>query len=148
MRVLIAERKGTDEARSGRVAFEEALREGTLFIVAAPLEAATVGLIGLPELCAMDSTALVVNIARGGIIEEAALAEALKDGQIGGAATDVYEHEPATRENCPLLDPTIPHLILSPHIAWYSAKTFKGTIATVKTNLEEFVAGSPVNVVS
>ncbi|KAK5136753.1 hypothetical protein LTR08_002049 [Meristemomyces frigidus] len=95
----------------------------------------------------MDSIVLVVNVARGGIFEEQALAQALGDGQIGGAATDVYEHEPGTKENCPLLDPTIPHLILSPQIVWYSSKTLKGTLATIKTNLEAFVSGAPVNVV-
>ena len=149
MRVLIAERKGAQEVRDGRVAFDHAIRQGTLFIVVAPLDATTRGLIATPELHAMNSTALIVNVARGGIIDEQALAQALHDGQIGGAATDVFEHEPATtRENCPLLDPTIPHLILSPHIAWYSSKTLEGTVATVKKNLEAFVAGAPVNVVA
>lgn len=95
----------------------------------------------------MDSTALVVNVARGGIVDERDLAQALRDGLIGGAATDVYEHEPATKENCPLLDPTIPNLVLTPHVAWFSSKTVKGTSDTVKKNLEGFVAGTPVNVV-
>ncbi|KAK5124914.1 hypothetical protein LTR85_001104 [Meristemomyces frigidus] len=147
MRVLIAERKGATKTRSGRVAFENALKEGTLFIVVAPLEPSTRGMIAAPELDAMDSTALVINVARGGIIDEQALAQALRDGQIGGAATDVYEHEPATKENCPLLDSTIPNLVLTPHVAWYSSKTVKGTSDTVKRNLEAFVAGKPVNVV-
>ncbi|KAK6397886.1 hypothetical protein LTR65_005134 [Meristemomyces frigidus] len=147
MRVLIAERKGVHAVRAGRVAFEDAIREGTLFIVVAPLEPSTRNMIAAPELRAMDPTAFVVNVARGGIVDEQALAQALKDGQIGGAATDVYEHEPATKENCPLLDPTIPNLVLSPHVAWYSSKTVEGTTATVKKNLEGFVAGRPVNVV-
>ena len=118
MRVLIAERKGATTLRPGRVAFEEALKEGTVFILVAPLDDSTRNMIGAAEFEIMDSTALVVNVGRGGVIKEADLAQALRDGKIGGAATDVFEHEPATKENCPLLDPTIPNLILSPHMAW------------------------------
>ena len=148
MRVLIAERKEAQTVRDGRTAFDQAIKEGTLFIVVAPLDATTRGLISGAELHAMNHTALIVNVARGAIIDEQALAQALRDGQIGGAATDVFEHEPATRDNCPLLDPTIPHLILSPHIAWFSSRTLEGTLATVKKNLDAFVAGAPVNVVA
>lgn len=80
-------------------------------------------------------------------MNERDLADALRNGKIGGAATDVFEHEPATKENCPLLDPSIPNLVLSPHLAWYASKTIKNTIATVKANLEAFAAGKPQNIV-
>lgn len=147
MKVIIAERKGASEARQGRVTFEAALKEGTLFILVTPMDSSTRGMIGPDELALMDSTAFVINVGRGGVINEAALAKALKDGKIGGAATDVFEHEPATKDNCPLLDPSIPNLILSPHLAAFSQKTIQGTRDTVKANLEGFAAGRPQNVV-
>ena len=147
MKVLIAERKGAGEVREGRTAFDDAIKQGTVFILVTPLDESTRDLISSPELERMDPTSLVVNVGRGGVINEAALAKALKEGQIAGAATDVFEHEPATKENCPLLDPSIPNLIVTPHIAWYSLRTLQGTVATVKENIERFVAGEPQNLV-
>ncbi len=147
MKVLIAERKDATETRSGRTAFNEALKQGTIFILVTPLDANTRDMISTAEFAAMGNTALVINVGRGGVINEPALAQALRDGQIAGAATDVFEHEPATKENCPLLDPTIPNLLLSPHAAWFSARTLRGTVATVKANIEGFAAGKPQNLV-
>lgn len=147
MKALIAERKGASKPREGRTAFEEALKQGTVLFVVTPLSEDTRDMISDPEFRIMDRSAFIINVGRGGVINEEALASALRSGEIGGAATDVFEHEPATKENCPLLDPTIPNLLLSPHAAWYSARTIKGTIATVKANIEGFVAGRPQNLV-
>lgn len=147
MTVLIAERKGASEVREGRTAFDETIKKGTIFMVVTPLDNDTRDMIGTPELEAMDSTALLVCVGRGGVINETALAKGLKDGQIAGAATDVFEQEPATKENCPLLDDSIPNLIITPHVAWYSSRTIKGTLATVKANVEGYVAGKPQNLV-
>ncbi len=147
MKVLIAERKGASEVREGRTAFAEAIKRGTVFMFLTPLDDSTRNMISTVELDDMDSTALIVNVGRGGVIDETALIKALRNGTIGGAATDVFEHEPATKKNSPLLDPTIPRLILSPHVAWYSSRTIQGTVETVKGNLEGFVAGTPQNIV-
>ncbi|KAF2172900.1 hypothetical protein M409DRAFT_49413 [Zasmidium cellare ATCC 36951] len=147
MRVLVAERKGASQVRRGRVSFQNALSEGTVFIIVAPSDASTRDMFANPEFEAMNSSAVIINVGRGGVINEHDLANALREGRIGGAATDVFEHEPATRENSPLIDPSIPNLVLSPHLAWYASKTIKNTIASVKTNLEAFAAGNPQNVV-
>jgi lactate dehydrogenase-like 2-hydroxyacid dehydrogenase len=147
MKVLIAERKGADSVREGRTAFDEVLRQGTIFMIAAPLDATTRDMIGASELATMDPTAVIINVGRGGIVDEQALAYALKKHELGGAGIDAFEHEPATRENCPLLEPEIPNLVLSPHIAWFSSKTIKGTLITQKANIEAFVAGKPINLV-
>ncbi|KAK3713167.1 hypothetical protein LTR37_008600 [Vermiconidia calcicola] len=147
MTVLLAERKGASHVREGRISFADVINFGTILMLTTPLDDSTRDMISTAELQTMDPTALLVNVGRGGVINEAALAQALKDGQIGGAATDVFEHEPATTENCPLLDPSIPNLILSPHVAWYSNRTIQGTVATVKANIEGFVAGRPRNIV-
>jgi glycerate dehydrogenase len=147
MTVLVCERKGASETREGRTPFEQATRQGTVFMVVTPLDKDSRDMISTPELEAMDATSLLVNVGRGGVINEAALARALRDGRIAGAATDVFEHEPATKENCPLLDDSIPNLIVTPHIAWYSSRTVKGTMATMKANVEGFVGGMPQNLV-
>ena len=147
MRVLVAERKESSDTREGRTSFDKAIKEGTVFILTAPLDASTRDMFSSPEFEAMNQTALIINVGRGGVINESALVEALKAGKIAGAATDVFEHEPATKQNCHLLDPSIPNLILTPHIAWYSSRTIEGTIKTVKANIENFVAGKPQNAV-
>lgn len=147
MKVLIAERKGEATVRPGRTSFEEALRTATLFILVAPLDDSTRNMIGEAELSSMNQSSLLVNVGRGGIVDENALVTALRTKKIAGAATDVFVKEPAGTGDSPLLDPTIPNLIVSPHLAWYSSLTLKGTVATVKANLEAFVAGTPQNLV-
>lgn len=147
MKVMIVERKGALHVREGRVAFSDALRHGTLFITVVPRNDGTHNMFDAPELEAMDSTAILVNVGRGGVVNEEAVARSLRDGQIGGFATDVFPVEPATKETSVLLDETIPNLILSPHIAWFSSKTIQGTKDVLKRNIEGFVSGQAQNVV-
>ena len=147
MKVIVAERKNATTIREGRISFSDAIRQATLFIVVVPRDDDTHNMISTTELAAMDDTAIIVNVGRGGVIDEEAVGKALRNGTIGGFATDVFSPEPATRESSVLLDETIPNLILSPHIAWFSSKTIKGTRETVKKNVEAFVAGTPQNVV-
>jgi glycerate dehydrogenase len=147
MKVIIAERKNATTTREGGTSLSDAIRQATLFIVVVPRDDDTNNMISTAELAAMDDTAVIVNVGRGGVIDEVAIAKALRDGKIGGFATDVFSPEPATKESSVLLDETIPNLILSPHIAWFSSKTNKGTRETVKKNVEAFVAGTPQNVV-
>lgn len=147
MQVLVAERKGASCAREGRKSFEDVLKQSTVLIMTCPLDETTRNMIDEAELRTMREDAIIVNVGRGGIINEIALINALRESRIAGAAVDVFETEPATKENCPLLDPSIPNLVLTPHIAWYSTGTIKGTLAMTKKNLECFVAGKPINVV-
>lgn len=148
MNVLIAERKGTSKPREGRVLFEDVIEKCTVLIMTCPLDASTHNMIDEAELKTMRDDAIIVNVGRGGIINELALANALKELRIAGAATDVFETEPATKENCPLLDTSIPNLVLTPHIAWLSTGTIKGTQEETRKNLEMFVAGTPQNVIT
>lgn len=148
MKVIVSERKDAIQCREGRVLFQDALRQGTVFVLVVPFDASTKNMIGNDELKAMKKTALLVNVGRGGVVNEPALAEALKSREIAGAATDVFSTEPATKENSPLLDPTIPNILLTPHVAWFSSSTIKGTMRTVKANVEGWVAGRPQNVVT
>jgi D-3-phosphoglycerate dehydrogenase len=94
------------------IEMDDVLRRADVVTVHVPLLAETRGMIGPEQLGLMKPTAFVINVARGGVIDEAALAEALRDGRIGGAAIDVYAHEPP--HDSPLLD--APNTVLTPHL--------------------------------
>ena len=94
--------------------FDEVLRDADVISIHVPLTPATRGLIDAGRLALMKADAVLINTARGEIVNEAALAAALKSGKLGGAALDVFEHEPLAAES-PLAG--CPHLLLTPHIA-------------------------------
>ena len=98
MTVLVADRKGTSSVRPGRTDFTTALQTSTVIILTLPLSPSTTDLISSPEFGLMQSDAILINVSRGGIINEAALVSALKERKIAGAATDVYSEEPAGQE--------------------------------------------------
>lgn len=147
MRVLIAERKGSSDTRPSRAAFEDVLKQCTTLILTCPLDPSTRNMISHHELSLLSPTSILINVGRGGIVNEAALATALKEGKLLGAGMDVFEHEPATKQNCPLLADDVPGLVATPHLAWYSDRTIVGTKETVRDTIEAFVRGEPRNVV-
>jgi len=93
----------------------------------------------------MKPGALLVNTARGGLIDEAALAAALREGKLGGAAVDVVDGEPM-REDCPLR--SAPNCFVTPHMAWASEPARRRLVAASVGNLEGFLKGAPENVVA
>lgn len=102
-----------------------------------PLTDRTKGLIGARELSLMKPSALLINMARGGIVDEAALAGALDDGRLAGAALDVFVHEPLEPGN-PLLGVRDPdRLLLSPHNAWSAAKSVGVLVECIVRNIRE-----------
>ena len=109
-----------------------------------PLTDATKNLIDTPQLKAMKSSALIINTARGGLVNEAALAQALKDGEIGGAGIDVLTVEPPKAGN-PLIDSDIKNLILTPHCAWGPDETRQRLLNEVVLNVEAFLNGESRN---
>lgn len=145
--VIVAERKGAEKVRTGRVSFEELLHRCTTIVVACPREPDTINLFDEPELKQMRKDALLVNIARGGIVNEAALAKALKEGWILAAATDVFDVEPNGPGSTPLLpdmnkgEEEIPNLIVSSHVAWLSGTTIKNFMDFSRDSLVAFVEG-------
>lgn len=148
--VQIAERKSAVEVRGGRRAFEEILKTSTVLIICCPKDADTINLIDKRELQAMREDAVLVNMARGGIVNEAALAEALRERCIDAAATDVLEVEPPDGSS-PLLPrdgAQIPHLTISPHVSWYAEKTIRTLQRLLKEGVEGWMTGKPVNVVA
>ncbi len=146
MRVLIAARRGSAPGE-GRVAFDELLGRVDVLSLHCPLTEATRGLVGAREFGMMKRDALLINTARGGIVDEAALATALRAGVIAGAGIDVLASEPP-RAGSPLLAADIPNLIVTPHIAWASRESRRRLVASLQENIEAFGAGRPHNVVS
>ena len=146
MQVLIAERKGAGTIRDGRTGFDVVLAESSVLVVLCPLTEATRGLIGSVELGRMPRHGLLINCARGGIVDEQALATALQRGDIAGAGVDVLSEEPPRSGN-PLLTLKQPNLIVTPHVAWASVQSLQVLADQLIDNIEAFVAGTPRNLV-
>lgn len=147
MDVLVAERKGASEISHGRIAFSEVLRRSDVITLHCPLTDETKDLMAEEEFRQMKRDAVLINTARGGLIKEEALVQALRNGFIGGAAVDVLSKEPP-REGNVLLDPAIPNLIITPHISWASREAMKTLADQLIDNLESFVRGEPKNLVT
>lgn len=118
MRVLISARPG-QPAQTDRPAFDDLLAQVDILSLHCPLTTQTDKLINPRSLALMKPGALLINTARGGLIDEPALASALRSGQLGGAGLDVLSVEPPPADH-PLLAPDIPNLIITPHCAWAS----------------------------
>ena len=129
-----------------RTPFDQLLIEADVISIHCPLTEETRNLIGRKQLAMMKNTALLINCARGGIVNEQALADALDDGVIGGAGVDVLTEEPPVNSN-PLLDPEIPNLIVTPHSAWVGRESRQRLVMQVAENIQAFLAGNPCNVV-
>jgi glycerate dehydrogenase len=146
MRVLISEHKGAQEIRKGRKSFEEVLRTSDVVTLHSPLNEETRNMIGAAELAMMKAGAILINTARGGLVDERALVEALEQGRIGGAGFDVLTKEPP-REGNPLLNLNLPNFILTPHNAWASRETMQTLADQLIDNIEAFVRGEPKNLI-
>jgi len=146
MQVLVSDHRGS-ELRPGRAAFEQVLAEADIISLHCPLTPETQGLIGATEIARMKPGALLINTARGGIVNEQALADALRDGYLGGAGVDVLSQEPPLSSN-PLLAADIPNLIITPHIAWASRASRQRLLEQISANISAFLAGTPRNIVS
>lgn len=144
MRMLIAEHKNAAAVRLGYTAFENVLSDSDVISLHCPLTPATRNLIGHEELRKMRRHALLINTARGGLVDETALAAALREGIIGGAGFDVLNTEPPRTGN-PLLDPSLPNFILTPHVAWASRDAMQIMADQLVDNIEAFVRGAPRN---
>ena len=143
MSVLVAERPGAG-AQAGRVPLPELLARADVVSLHCPLTDATRGLIDAAALQRMKPDALLINTARGALVDEAALAAALRAGAIGGAGIDVLSEEPPVHGN-PLLDGAIPHLIVTPHIAWAAREARQRAVDEMAANARAFLAGEARN---
>ena len=139
MEVLIANRPGGTR-QPGRFDLEELLPRVDVLSLHCPLTPQTTGLIGAPQLARMKHDALLVNTARGALVDSQALADALRGGRLGGAAIDVLAEEPPSDGN-PLLAPDIPNLIVTPHIAWAAREARQRCLDEMAANVEDFLRG-------
>ncbi|WP_434572298.1 2-hydroxyacid dehydrogenase [Pseudomonas sp. Z3-6] len=146
MRVLLGQIPGRP-ARPDRLPLEQLLPHVDALTLHCPLNEHTRHFIGARELALLKPGAFVVNTARGGLIDEQALAEALRRGHLGGAATDVLSVEPPVQGN-PLLAGDIPRLIVTPHNAWGSREARQRIVGQMSENAQGFFSGTARRVVS
>jgi len=158
MQVIVAERagtpapigSGTTRAADGaqtpleeRVPLDELLARADVVSLHCPLTPTTTGLIDARRLRLMKSDALLINTARGGLVDVEALAHSLRTGQLGGAAIDVLPREPPV-DGSPLFAPDLPNLIVTPHTAWAARESRQRAIDQMAANIEAWRRGEPV----
>ncbi len=128
------------------VSFETLLKESDMITIHLPLVEETENLIGENEFAMMKNSCIVINAARGPIIDSQALASALKNGEVAGAGVDVFEMEPPIPEDHPLLQ--APNLLATPHVGFATREAFQKRAEIVFANIEHWLAGDPQNVMN
>ena len=126
------------------VELDELLAVSDVISLHVPLTAETKGLIGAKEIAKMKKTALLINAARGPVVDSKALADALKEGRIAGAGIDVFEGEPPIAGDHPLLN--APNVILAPHIGFATQEAMEKRAVIAFKNVQAYLAGKPQNV--
>ena len=144
MEVIVHTRTPGEDADVRYVDWEELLATSDVLSLHAPLTEATRHIIGAAELARMQPTSILINTARGGLVDEAALADALRRGVIAGAGFDVLSQEPPVPDN-PLLQLRLPNFLLTPHSAWASGQAMQALADQLIDNIEAYAAGHPVN---
>ena len=140
MKVLYAEHRNATTCREGYTPFEEVLKQADILTLHCTLTETTKNLINQETLSLCKKGAYLINTGRGPLIDEQAVCDALKSGQLGGAALDVLVKEPPEKNN-PLIElaKTMPNLIITPHIAWASDSAVTTLTKKVTQNIEDFV---------
>lgn len=144
MDVIVAARRGATAVADDRVSFEELLERSDVISLHCPLNDQTRHLFGAQEFRKMKSSAILINTARGGLVDSAALADALRCGEILAAAVDVLPEEPPVNGN-PLLDYTGDNLLVTPHIAWGTDRSRQDSIHELAANVAAFMKGEKRN---
>ena len=147
MEILLAQRPGGDAVQaseSPRLPLRDLLPRVDVLSLHCPLTDATRSLIGADELALLGPDALLINTARGGIVDESALAAALRAGTVGAAAVDTLTIEPPPPDH-PLLAADIPNLIVTPHAAWAAREARQRLLDEVAANIAAFAAGDQRN---
>lgn len=145
MKVLFAGRKGAGDVAEGYTPFEAVLEQADIITLHMPLKPETRDLIGIDEFRRMKRHPLIINTARGGLVNEADLVTALDEGLIGGAGFDVLTKEPPAPDNPILKVIDRPNVILTPHVAWASDEAMQSLWRQVIEHVENFKKGTPSN---
>jgi phosphoglycerate dehydrogenase-like enzyme len=140
--VIYTARSAKPELPGRFVALDELIRTADIISLHAPLTAETDRMIDAAALAAMKPGAVLINTARGGLVDEAALVEALTSGRLGGAGLDVFAVEPVDPAN-PLL--ALPNVVVAPHMAWLTPETLERSLAAAFENCRRLAAGEPLN---
>jgi len=146
MKILVARRNAAD-CRPDRLDLHTLLPQVDVLSLHCPLTAENAGLIGATEIELMKHDAVLINTARGGLVDEAALLAALQQGRLAAAGIDVIEREPPPPDY-PLLQQRLPNLIVTPHTAWSSRNARQRVLHEIALNIEAFVQGQPRNQVN
>ncbi len=144
MAVLVASRPGSEEIPAGRVSMDELIRHSDVISLHCPLTAATHNLFGAGEFGKMRPGSILINTARGALVDSAALADALRERRIAAAAVDVLPNEPPEGGD-PLLDYDGDNLVITPHIAWSTDRARQDSIADLAANVRSFLEGGNRN---
>jgi glycerate dehydrogenase len=147
MRVLFSDYKGTAGMGPLYTPFAEVLQRSDIITLHAPLLPSTRNMIGAEEFAAMARHPILINTARGGLVDEEALDHALRSGQIAGAGFDVVTVEPPPRDHVMMRLLELPNFILTPHVAWSSREAIQGLADQLIDTIEAFQRGEPRNLV-
>ncbi len=142
MQICLAERPDASIIRPGRVAFRQALACADVLSLHCPAISGAPPLLGAEQLSWLKPTALLINTARGALVDESALLNALQQQQLAGAALDVLNTEPPDPQH-PFIRARLPNLLLSPHLAWATAESMQRLVAQLLENILAFNAGTP-----
>ncbi len=144
MDVIVSARPGADTVEDDRVAFDDLLQRADVISLHCPLSADTAGLFGGAQFRKMKPDAILINTARGGLVDSKALVVALETGEIAAAAVDVLPQEPPIDGN-PLLEYDGSNLIITPHVAWGSDAARQAAIDELAANIAAFLEGRDRN---
>lgn len=148
MRVLFSSYKGVEGMGPLYTPFEEVIRSSDVITLHAPLTPQSRDMIAAPEFAAMQRRPLIVNTARGGLVNEADLAAALEAGRVAGAAFDVVSVEPPPPDHPFMRLLGRPDFILTPHVAWASREAIQSLVDQLFENIAAYVEGRPRNLVT
>jgi glycerate dehydrogenase len=148
MKVLFSTYKGVSGMGPLYTPFEDILRRSDVITLHAPLMPSTRNMIGAAEFALMEQKPLLINTARGGLVDETALCEALESGQIAGAGFDVVTAEPPPRDHPFMRLLSRPNFILTPHVAWASREAVQALADQLIENVELAWRGTPRNVIA
>lgn len=140
--VIAAPREVEEQLNVRRVPLQELLQSADIVTLTLPITPETRGMLGAPQLALMKPTSILINVARGEVVDEAALYAVLKDGRIAGAGLDVFTREPISPD-CPLLK--LDNVVLTPHVASGTIDSLRKKARAWFDNFERVLAGQPPN---
>jgi len=148
MKVMFAEHKNAASCRPGRIPFMEVLEQSDVLTLHCPLSHDTYQLMGPKEFAMMKKTSLFINTARGALVDEKALADALIEGKIAAAGLDVLSSEPPTTNNPLLALAAQPNVLITPHTAWTSNQAMENAVQQTMENIAAFLNDKPIRLIS